>query len=251
MAVIHKTTLTPGKLELLAAWLPSQPWYEGGDRHPELARAGGFRLDDPRGEVGIEFMVVTDDSGDEPLSYLVPLTYRGAPLDGADHALIGTAEHGVLGPRWIYDGAHDPILVAQLLALLQGAAEPQAQSVSNTPDPSVVSGFTGPQITGPQITGPVTSPAAAGGPRCTDIAVRTDSVVRADSVTQAGAVTPEGWAEGPQRGQDGGLVIRVNRVLPPGEEDTTGAQGHVTAGWRLPDGTEARGVFATVRNAAP
>lgn len=77
MAVIHKTTLTPGKLELLAAWLPSQPWYEGGDRHPELARAGGFRLDDPRGEVGIEFMVVTDDSGDEPLSYLVPLTYRG------------------------------------------------------------------------------------------------------------------------------------------------------------------------------
>jgi hypothetical protein len=32
-------------------------------REPELARAGGFRLDDPQGEVGIEFMVVTDGSG--------------------------------------------------------------------------------------------------------------------------------------------------------------------------------------------
>lgn len=28
MAVIHHTTLTPGKLELLAAWLPRQPWYQ-------------------------------------------------------------------------------------------------------------------------------------------------------------------------------------------------------------------------------
>ncbi|MEU8195925.1 1,4-alpha-glucan branching protein [Microbispora amethystogenes] len=240
MAVIHRTTLTPGKLELLASWLPSQPWYEGGERHQELARAGGFRLDDPQGEVGIEFMVVTDDSGDETLSYLVPLTYRGAPLDGADHALIGTTEHGVLGPRWVYDGTHDPVLVAQLLALLQGEAEPQAQSESNTPDPSVVRGFTGPRITGP-----VTSTAATSGPRCTNISVRAGSAV------PEGTVAPEGSAGGPQRDQDGGLVIRVNRVLLPGQEDTTAAQGHVTAGWRLPDGTEARSVFATVQTAAP
>jgi hypothetical protein len=26
---------------------------------------------------------------------------RGAPLDGADQALIGTSEHGVLGRRWV------------------------------------------------------------------------------------------------------------------------------------------------------
>ncbi len=31
MAVIHHTTLTPGKLELLSAWLPSQPWYRDAD----------------------------------------------------------------------------------------------------------------------------------------------------------------------------------------------------------------------------
>jgi hypothetical protein len=53
---------------------------------------------------------------------------RGAPLDGADQALIGTSEHGVLGRRWVYDGTHDPVLVAQLLALLQGHAEPQAHA---------------------------------------------------------------------------------------------------------------------------
>ena len=56
---------------------------------------------------------------------------------GADGGLIGTAEHGVLGRRWIYDGTHDPVLIAQLVALIQGEAEPQAQSVSNTPDPTV------------------------------------------------------------------------------------------------------------------
>lgn len=135
MAVIYKTTMTPSKLELLAAWLPRQPWYIGTASEPHLTKAGGFRLDDPQGEVGIEFMVVTDNSGERPRSYHVPLSYRGAPLDGADRALIGTSEHGVLGRRWVYDGTHDPVLVAQLLDLLQGRAEPQAQSETDTPRP--------------------------------------------------------------------------------------------------------------------
>ncbi len=52
MATVHKTTLTPTKLELLTAWLPAQPWYADRGRAPELARAGGFRLDDPRARSG-------------------------------------------------------------------------------------------------------------------------------------------------------------------------------------------------------
>ncbi|MFJ4859651.1 MULTISPECIES: maltokinase N-terminal cap-like domain-containing protein [unclassified Streptomyces] len=144
MAIIHKTTMSPGKLELLAAWLPAQPWYLPTGRPPALARAGGFRLDDPEGEVGIEFMVVTDTSGEEPTAYHVPLTYRGAPLAGAEAALVGTTEHGVLGRRWVYDGPHDPVLAAQLLALFQGRAEPQAQSLSDTPDPTVTARYDGP-----------------------------------------------------------------------------------------------------------
>ncbi|GAA3101587.1 maltokinase N-terminal cap-like domain-containing protein [Nonomuraea salmonea] len=134
MAVIHHTTLKPTKLELLTAWLPTRPWYRGSTA-PELSKAGGFRLDDPEGAVGIEFMVVNDTSGDRATAYLVPLTYRGAPLADAEHALIGTAEHGVLGRRWIYDGCHDPVLIVQLTALLEGQVAAQDQNATDTPRP--------------------------------------------------------------------------------------------------------------------
>jgi Maltokinase N-terminal cap domain len=136
MAVIYDTTLVPSKLELLATWLPAQPWYRGGTQ-PALSRAGGFRLDDPAGEVGIEIMVVTDASGDEPASYLTPLTYRGAPFADAEDHLIGTTEHGVLGRRWVYDGVHDPVCVDQMLALVRGDVEAQARDDSNTTDATV------------------------------------------------------------------------------------------------------------------
>ena len=137
MAEIHRTTLTPGKLELLTAWLPSQRWYVGKGRVPRLRSLGGYRLDDPTGEVGIEVLVVADDAGAAPVVYQVPLTYRGAPLPGAETALVGTTEHGVLGTRWVYDGPHDPVFAGQLLQLIQGRVEPQAQRPSNTPDPTV------------------------------------------------------------------------------------------------------------------
>lgn len=144
MAEIHRTTLVPSKLELLSGWLPKQPWYVGGSGPAALEKAGGFRLDDPAGEVGIELMAVTDGAGAEAVTYHVPLTYRGAPVDGLEAALVGTSEHGVLGKRWVYDGAHDAVLCAQLLALARGAAEPQAQSLSDTPDPSVHGRWDGP-----------------------------------------------------------------------------------------------------------
>src|SRR3954449_4878301 len=118
MAQIHNTTMSPTKLELLTQWLPRQSWYAGGE--PLLERSGGFRLDDPAGEVGIEFFVTADRSGGAVRRYLVPVTYRGAPLEGVDGALIGTGEHGVLGTRWVYDGLRDPVLLGALLALLQG-----------------------------------------------------------------------------------------------------------------------------------
>jgi hypothetical protein len=215
MAVIHDTTLTPGKLDLLSAWLPSQPWYSGTE--PELRKAGGFRLDDPRGVVGIEFMVV----GDGTVTYHVPLTYRGTPLDGADQALIGTAEHGVLGRRWVYDGAHDPVLLAQLLALLQGSVEPQAQSVTDAPDLSVTRHLAGEGLW--TVAGPAD---VVNGPHGTDLIVRTRSAGR--------------------------LTLQVVRVLSPdGRTDTAKALGHVTAGWRSRDGGERRGGFVFLREATP
>ncbi|MBO1336448.1 1,4-alpha-glucan branching protein [Streptomyces sp. VRA16 Mangrove soil] len=136
MAIIHRTTLKPTKLELLTDWLPKQPWYRGTGT-PELGKAGGFRLDDPAGQVGIEFLAATDTSGPEPVTYHVPMTYRGAPLPDADDALIGTLVHGVLGDRWVYDGTRDPLLMGELAALLRGEVPAHAQSVDGELDPTV------------------------------------------------------------------------------------------------------------------
>ncbi|MEU6782647.1 1,4-alpha-glucan branching protein [Nonomuraea angiospora] len=215
MAVIHRTDLKPTKLELLTSWLPTRPWYLGGAGEPELAKAGGFRLDDPQGEVGIEFMVVTDTSGAQPISYLIPLTYRGAPLDGAEHALVGTMEHGVLGRRWAYDGCHDPVLVAQLLALVEGRVQAQDQNTSDTPDREVTRSYTG------------GSPASA------------------DSST-----TAVDDHEGTELPAPDGTALRLHRVLRPAPDDAPllppEATGHVAGSWGMPDGTRTRGLFVVL-----
>ncbi|AVZ76916.1 1,4-alpha-glucan branching protein [Streptomyces lunaelactis] len=233
MAVVHNTTLTPSKVELLARWLPRQSWYVGSGREPELTKVGGFRIDDPEGEVGIEFMVVTDGSGDQPMTYQVPLGYRGSPLAGADHALVGTTEHGVLGRRWIYDGTHDPVLVAQLFALIQGEAQPQDQNASDTLDATVTSFFA---ETGP--TAVIRAMSVTNGSNGTNLLVRTTAAT-------AGSGTR----------QDRELSIRVNRVLRAGQGDSAAHArqpvGYVAAGWLQPDGSRARGLFAVVHDATP
>ena len=50
----------------------------------------------------------------------VPMTYRGEPLDGADSQLIGTMDHSVLGPRWIYEAIGDPVAVGCFLRAVAG-----------------------------------------------------------------------------------------------------------------------------------
>ncbi|EFL18644.1 hypothetical protein [Streptomyces sp. C] len=220
MAIIHHTTLSPTKLELLAEWLPLRPWYQGVEKSARLAKAGGFRLDDPEGEVGIEFMVVTDESGPEPVSYLAPLTYRGAPLEGAEAGLVGTLEHGVLGTRWVYDGAHDFVLVEQLLALLAGGAVAQAQSETDAPDPTVEVRSSGGWDLPAGLTGPGTVADTAAG---TEITV------------------------GPFMEPGPVLTLTLSRVLRPGTASGEGLLGQVLAGWSVPGGAAERGVFAYLR----
>jgi hypothetical protein len=168
------------------------------------------------------------------------MTYRASALPGADNALIGTTEHGVLGHRWIYDGTHDPVLVTQLVALIQGEAEAQAQSVNNTPDPTV----TGLPVVGGHVTA-IESEIAENGPSGTDLRVES-----AD-------------ADGNRRGR---LLIRVSRALPPDGAAPDGAapdgaapdgaapsgeagQPCLFAAWQLPDGTRVRGTLATAQYA--
>ena len=143
MATIHDTTMEPTKLELLTGWLPRQSWFVATGLPPALTRVGGFRLDDPAGEVGIQCLVVADRAGERETTYFVPLTYRGAALDEAADGFVGTSEHGVLGTRWIYDAEHDPVATAQLLAFVAGTVEAQHQDTSDTVDPSVGRSWTG------------------------------------------------------------------------------------------------------------
>jgi hypothetical protein len=217
VAVIHETTMSPTKLDLLAAWLPGQPWYVGPAQAPHLARAGGFRLDDPHGEVGIEFMVVIDSSSAGETVYHVPMTYRASALEGIGSALIGTAEHGVLGRRFIYDGAADPVLVAQLVALIQGDAQAQAQTVSDTADTTVASV----PVSGGQLS-------VSGAPVLSSSAAVTEILV---------PVVADGQASQ--------LPVQIIRRLTP--DAPVQARGSVSATWRQADGTRARGPFATAQ----
>lgn len=122
MALVYEATLRPTKLELLTTWLPGRTWYSG--PAGEAEKVASFRFDDPAGEVGIETMLVR--IGDGPV-HQVPLTYRGAPLAGAEDRLLGTAEHSVLGRRWIYDGTGDPVYVAALASAILGSTGPAGE----------------------------------------------------------------------------------------------------------------------------
>jgi Maltokinase N-terminal cap domain len=106
MALLHRaSTLTPTKLDLASAWAVEQPWFSG-DPQAVFEPVGSYRFDDPEGQVGIETLLIR--AGEHEPVLQIPVTYRDAPLVGAEHALIGTAEHSALGTRWVYDGVADP-----------------------------------------------------------------------------------------------------------------------------------------------
>jgi hypothetical protein len=137
MALLHAAEIRPTKIELVRSWAPGQPWFSGDDLG--LEQVGAYRFDDPDGEVGIETLLVR--SGDGPILQ-VPLTYRGAPLAGAEEWLITTMEHTVLGDRWVYDACGDPVYAAALAATILGggteaALEREADGVRTPVEPAV------------------------------------------------------------------------------------------------------------------
>jgi hypothetical protein len=117
MALLHNATITPSKRELMTAWLATQAWADGFDPVRTLA---SYRFDDPEGEVGLEAALLADPDG---VLVHVPLSYRGAPLEGSDGFLVGTAEHSVLGPRWVYDACGDPVWCAELATAVATGGE--------------------------------------------------------------------------------------------------------------------------------
>lgn len=129
MAVHHQATIVPTKAELLAAWVPTQPWAAGADTST-LTKLGSYRFDDPDGEVGVETHVLATADGQV---LHVPLTYRGAPRAGADASLVTTMTHTTLGDRWVYDARHDPVY-ATALATAIGTGGREADVFLATPD---------------------------------------------------------------------------------------------------------------------
>lgn len=128
----------------------------------------------------------------------------------------------MLGKRWIYDGLHDPVLAAQLLALIQGRARAQAQSQSDAPDRTVAVDYRGPAEAAT-----IRARSVVTGPHGTDLILDT--------------VLPDSPAQ---------LTIRLRRLLEPGSAQDgnggTGIRGTVTASWTEPDDTRARGLFAVL-----
>jgi len=127
MPVVHPgATLTPHFRDFLPGWVARQGWYLGTGL-PSLRPVGFYRLEDSAGEVGIETHLVSDGSD----VYQIPMTYRGAPLGQSGEAsLVATAEHSVLGTRWIYDGPADPVWAAEVLRLVGGNGSAERSSRS-------------------------------------------------------------------------------------------------------------------------
>lgn len=194
MAIIHRATLSPSKLELIETYLPAQPWFtKDGSAPPELL--GAYRFDDPDGEVGLETHLVSHGGK----VYQVPLSYRGSELPGGEDSLLGTMEHSVLGTRWVYDACTDPVYVAALAtAILTGQEEAQ-QFVE-------VDGVLEPRASSVKVKG-------SGAPGREVPSVAPAAAVTEDSITRIDA---------------GKLTLLVNRVLDlgtPGPEDSDALRG--------------------------
>jgi hypothetical protein len=129
MALLYHATLTPSKLDLLRAWIPGQPWIGDVDVST-LEGVGAYRFDDPDGEVGIETHLIETADG---RILQVPVTYRSSRLTDAEWSLIATAQHSVLGERWVYDGCGDPVYVTALAtAVISGGSQAEIHFVTDS-----------------------------------------------------------------------------------------------------------------------
>ena len=221
MATVYDVPLTPGKDDLVQDWIGAQRWYQAKGRAPRLRFLDSWRLDDPAGEVGIETRIYLDEAGPEPVTYQVPLTYRGAPLREAADALVGELEHPVLGHRWVYDAPHDPVYVAELLSLLRGHAQAQEGDRSDTPRPGIAGAPHPAWTDDPR---PSSSQVLAGEQSNTSVVVETEHqpvIVKVFRTLSAG--------DNPDVTVQGALAAARSPFVP-------GSVGHVAGTWSGPDG---------------
>ncbi|WP_082177053.1 1,4-alpha-glucan branching protein GlgB [Arsenicicoccus sp. oral taxon 190] len=236
--------LTPTKVETVQAWIGAQRWYVGKDHEPALTRVGGYRFEDPAGQVGIETLLLRDTAAEPAVLYQVPLTYRAEPLEGAEHALVGTVEHSVLGTRYVYDGPHDPVYVAELLRTIAEG------DTGSTPDHGVVDTL----VAGEPVTS--VSGSAPAAPE-----VGRSSVLKGEQSNTSIIIEPSG---DPGRSATP-LIVKVFRVLSAGDNPDVTVQsaladagstlvpaplGALRGRWSV-DGHEAHGHLAFAQEFLP
>lgn len=105
---------------LLASWLPRQRWFGAEGGGVTLASAGQVRLAGPRPVDVIVHIVRATPAGAreaDATTYQVPLTYRETEDPELAPALLGVLDTDA-GPRWVYDGAHDPEFVTAWLSVV-------------------------------------------------------------------------------------------------------------------------------------
>ena len=231
-------TLTPPIAEFLPGWVAAQRWFTGKGRAPALRRVGGYRLQDPAGAIGIDIHLVVDESGPTPVIYHVPLTSRAEAAPELHTALIATTEHSELGTRWIYDGCHDPVYVQALADLMHSGA-----TIAGTQE-------------GTALTGSATTAASQ----------RPAPVVRRSAVLVGEQSNTSIIVETGETGFSAPVIIKVFRVLQPGENPDVAVQsalaeagstlvpqpvGWVSGTWPQADGSSARGHLAFAQEFLP
>lgn len=135
MAILYRAQLRPSKLELIVPWLMEQSWACRSNE--EWRSVASYRFDDPAGEVGMETFILSAGQGEE---LHVPVTYRGAPLERADAALIGTMDHSVLGKRWVYDATGDPVYAQALASTIRNGGNEAEQYVEKDGQRELIAG---------------------------------------------------------------------------------------------------------------
>ena len=244
MSDIFAADLRPTKPAAVAAFLSTR--FGATVAADDVRMLTSFRFDDPAGEVGCETHIVgVSLPGRGDVVVQVPLTYRGAPLGGASEAaLVTTMDHSVLGERWVYDAAHDPIYVTELLLSITDAGS-AAQQFAVADDGSralITEGLA--NVRG---TGPASDPVDLPDPR--EVSGCADDDVQAD-----GSVLPAVEREGDRsvtrlRGTAIELVdvLDMDSGLPGGEAADLGSAvvdaGQLVATW---DGQDSPVVLARI-----
>ncbi len=194
----------PTTEELLPEWMSGQRWYAGKGRLPRLRRVGGFHLEDPAGEVVIETHIVADMSLAPPVVYQVPLSYRGGPLPGADHALVASALPTEHGRRWVYDAPHDPRYAQLLMRLILDGGRSSPPDRAGTTDRGADGHCTGPR---------------------TDLQVDSSTVLGGEQSNTSVVCRMRDASGSPAEP----VIVKVFRVLQPGDNPDVVVQAALSA----------------------